>query len=139
MYLLDTNVVSEFRKSRPHGAVLAWMKTVPATHLYVSAVTVSEIQVGIEATRRQDPRKAAAIETWIDKVVLGYSILPIDSATFRIWAKLLYGQSSALYKGEMRADALIAATALRRKLTVVTRNVRDFECFKVPILNPFGG
>ncbi len=133
MYLLDTNIVSELRKPRPHGGVLAWLEEVADEDLYLSAVTLGEIQAGIEITREQDSQKAAAIETWADQVALTYNVLTMDAATFRLWATLMHRQSDTVYE-----DAMIAATALRHKLTVVTRNVRDFERFDVPLLNPFG-
>jgi len=133
MYLLDTNIVSELRKPRPHGGVVAWLEEVADEDLYLSAVTLGEIQAGIEITREQDSQKAAAIETWADQVALTYNVLTMDAATFRLWATLMHRQSDTVYE-----DAMIAATALRHKLTVVTRNVRDFERFDVPLLNPFG-
>lgn len=132
MYLLDTNIVSELRKPRPHGGVVAWLEEVADEDLYLSAVTLGEIQAGIEITREQDSQKAAAIEAWADQVALTYNVLTMDAATFRIWATLMHRQSDTVYE-----DAMIAATALRHKLTVVTRNVRDFERFDVPLLNPF--
>ena len=132
MYLLDTNVVSELRRTRPHGAVLAWLKSIPAEPIYLSAVTLGEMQAGIELTRDQDPEKAAAIEAWVDQVEQTSTILPLDGRTFRIWAKLMRHRSDDLIE-----DAMIAATALRHGLTVVTRNVRDFEPFGVATLNPF--
>lgn len=132
MYLLDTNIVSELRKPRPHGGVVAWLEEVADEDLYLSAVTLGEIQAGIEITREQDSQKAAAIEAWADQVALSYNVLTMDTATFRLWATLMHRQSDTVYE-----DAMIAATALRHKLTVVTRNVRDFERFDVPLLNPF--
>lgn len=132
MYLLDTNIVSELRRLRPHGAVLAWLESVDDEALHLSAVTLGEIQAGIEITREQDPDKAANIETWADQIALTYNILPMDAATFRLWAKLMHRQSDTVYE-----DAMIAASALVHKLTVVTRNVRDFERIQVPLFNPF--
>ena len=132
MYLLDTNVVSELRKTRPHGAVVAWLETIADEDLHLSAVTLGEIQSGIEITREQDQHKAAMIEQWADQVASTYNVLAMDAATFRIWAKLMHRQSDTVYE-----DAMIAAAALRHKLTVVTRNVRDFERFKVSVFNPF--
>lgn len=133
MYLLDTNIVSELRKIRPHGAVVAWLETIPDEDLYLSAVTLAEIQAGIEITREQDPQKAEMISSWADQVEETYNVLVMDAAVFRLWAKLMHRQSDTVYE-----DAMIAATALKHKLTVVTRNVRDFERFKVSVFNPFG-
>ena len=133
MYLLDTNVVSELRKLRPHGAVVAWLEAVADEDIYLSAVTLGEIQAGIEITREQDAIKAAEIEAWADQVAATYNVLPMDAATFRVWAKLMHRQSDTVYE-----DAMIAASAKVQHLTVVTRNVRDFERFNVPLFNPFG-
>jgi toxin FitB len=132
MYLLDTNVISELRRVRPHGAVVAWLRTIPDSDLHLSAVTIGELQAGVEITREQDFDKALAIETWIDQVADTYNVLPMDAQTFRCWARLLHGRSSALLE-----DAMIAATAKTHNLTVVTRNVRDFEPFGIATLNPF--
>ena len=132
MFLLDTNVVSELRKVRPHGAVVAWLEGVADAELYLSAVTLGEIQAGIEITRKQDPAKAGDIEAWADQVGATYNVLPMDAVTFRLWAKLMHRQSDTVYE-----DAMIAASAVVHKLTVVTRNVRDFERFQVPVFNPF--
>ena len=79
MYLLDTNVVSELRRPRPHGAVLSWIADVPAEQLFVSAVTVGDIQAGIEITREQDEPKAEELESWLDKVLVSYGVLPMDA------------------------------------------------------------
>ena len=133
MYLLDTNVVSELRRPRPHGAVLNWIADVPAEQLFVSAVTVGEIQAGIEITREQDEAKAEELGAWLDKVLASYGILPMDALAFREWARLMHGRS-----GAMTEDAMIAATAMVHRLTVVTRNVADFDDLGVDYVNPFG-
>ena len=133
MFLLDTNIVSELRKIRPHGAVVAWIESVADADLHLSAVTLGEIQAGIEITRDQDVINAAEIEAWADQAAATYNVLPIDAATFRVCAKLMHRQSNTVYE-----DAMIAATAIAHKLTVVTRNTRDFERFNVPLFNPFG-
>jgi len=132
MYLLDTNVVSELRKPRPHGAVVAWLQTIEDADLHLSAVTIGEIQAGIELTREQDEAKAAEIEAWLELVASSYNILVMDAPTFRAWAQLMHRRSDTLYE-----DAMIAATAKVHNLTVVTRNVADFAPFGVSVLNPF--
>lgn len=132
MYLLDTNVISELRRQKPHGAVVAWVEAIEDKDLYVSAVTLGEIQAGIEITREQDPEKALQIEQWLNLVALTYNVLPMDGEVFRAWARLMHRTSETLYE-----DAMIAATAQVNKLTVVTRNVADFQSFGVKLLNPF--
>jgi predicted nucleic acid-binding protein len=132
MYLLDTNVVSELRRLRPHGAVLAWLEGVDDEHLHLSAVTIGEIQAGIEITREQDQAKAADIEGWLEQVARTYNILAMDAQAFRLWARFMHRQSDGLIE-----DAMIAATAAVHNLAVVTRNVRDFKRFGVRTLNPF--
>ncbi len=111
MFLLDTNVVSELRRHRPHGAVLAWLQAVEDPHLHLATVTLGEIQAGIELTREQDPGKARDLETWLDQVSQSFNILS--------------------------EDAMIAAIARVHQLTVLTRNIRDFQDFGVELLNPF--
>jgi toxin FitB len=132
VYLLDTNVVSELRRPRPHGAVVAWLEKVDDEHLYLSAVTIGEIQAGIEITRDQDQAKAVDLENWLELVASTYNILNMDARAFRVWARLMHRSSDQLIE-----DAMIAATATVHDLTVVTRNVRDFKEFAVRTLNPF--
>ena len=135
MYLLHTNVVSELRRRRRHPSVVAWIRDVPAEHLHVSAVTIGEIQAGIEVTRTQDPVQAAELEAWLDARLLGrFDVLPVDAAAFREWARLMHGRSETLI-----VDALIAAVAVVHRLTVVTRNVRDFEGLGVAVVDPWEG
>jgi predicted nucleic acid-binding protein len=131
-FLLDTNVVSETRKRRPHGGVTAWLNSLIREQVFFSAVVFFELQAGIEATRKQDAGKAQEIERWVDDMVLAQQILPMDAASFRECARLMQGKSEALL-----GDAMIAATALVHGLTVATRNERDFALFDVPVFNPF--
>jgi toxin FitB len=131
-FLLDTNVVSELRRPRPHGGVLAWLETIDDADLYLASVTIGEIQAGIELSREQDASKAAEIEQWLNRVCDTFSILPMDGPAFRCWARLMHRQSDTLYE-----DAMIAAIAKVHQLTVVTRNVSDFRRFDVPLLDPF--
>lgn len=132
MYLLDTNLVSELRKPRPNPKVIAWLQKIEDPDLHLSAVTVGEIQAGIELTRAQDAAKAEELDAWAAQVADSYNVLAMDAACFRRWAKLMHRESSTVYE-----DAMIAATALVHDLTVVTRNVRDFSRFGVPLVNPF--
>lgn len=132
MFLLDTNVVSELRRLRPHGAVLAWVERAAPSSLFLSAVSVGEIQLGVEITRDRDPVKAAEIERWLEKIMQTLHVIDLDAASFRIWAKLMHGASE-----DHALDAMIAAVALAREMTVVTRNGRHFRSFGVAVMNPF--
>jgi len=131
-YLLDTNVVSETRKPRPHGAVLQWLSGMEAGRIFLSAVTLGELQVGIEKTKHQDPLKAEEIERWVDQLATVYEVLPMDAQCFREWGRLMDRQPDGLME-----DAMIAATARVHRLIVATRNERDFAQLDVRILNPF--
>lgn len=132
MYLLDTNVVSELRRRKPHGSVIAWMRAVSDKDLHLSAVTIGEIQSGIELTRTTDPAKADELEAWLEQVAGIYHILAMDARTFRQAARLMHRQSRHLSE-----DAMIAATAQVHGLAVVTRNVRDFAPFEIRTFDPF--
>lgn len=132
MYLLDTNVISELRRAKPHGAVLAWFRDVRPDEIAIPAVVIGEIQDGAEITRKQDRQKAAEIEAWLDYVLANFTVLPMDGPIFREWARLMAGKSD-----DLSGDAMIAATARIHRLIVVTRNVKDFDGLGVEVFNPF--
>ena len=134
MWLLDTNVVSEMRKPRPHPGVVAWMSRQARQSLFVAAATVGEIQQGVELARITNPKKAAEIEAWLNELVSISRVLSADEHVFREWARLMDRRSKDLI-----IDALIAATAQVHGLTVATRSTRDFEALGVATVNPFEG
>ena len=111
---------------------MAWLRRVSDRDMFLSAVTVGELQKGVENLRARDADRARDIEAWIDQIARLWNILPMDARAFRLWAVLMSGQS-----GDLIADAMIAATAKIHNLTVVTRNVKDFALLDVPILDPF--
>lgn len=132
MYLLDTNVISELRRPKPAAAVVQWIERAKEENLFISAVSIGEIQAGIELTRQQDPEKAALISAWLDQLMQSSQILNLGAATMRIWGRLMHRKSNTIIE-----DALIAASAIEHQLKVVTRNVKDFESLGVAVINPF--
>jgi predicted nucleic acid-binding protein len=112
--------------------VVAWLQSLDDAPLYVSAVTLGEIQACIEMTREQDPQKAQEIEAWLALVAGAYNVLPMDAAAFTAWARLMHRKSDTFYE-----DAMIAATAKVHGLTVATRNVADFRALGFEVFNPF--
>jgi predicted nucleic acid-binding protein len=132
VFLLDTNVISELRKSRPHGAVLAWYEQHATQGLFLPSIALFELQAGVEATRRQDPAKAAEIERWIDRIAANTKILSLDVASARLTAQWMHGKPQ-----ELLEDAMIAAIAVTNGLTVATRNIQDFKQFEVNLVDPF--
>lgn len=131
-YLLDTNVVSELRKPKPHGGVVRWVSALRDDQLFISVVTLGELQRGIERTRRQDAAKAREIERWVDQLEESVNVLSMDGRCFREWARLMEGKS-----GHLLEDAMIAATARVQGLQVATRNEKDFALLDVETFNPF--
>lgn len=132
MYLLDKNVVSELRRLHPHPTVVRWVEQAHARELFLSAVTVGEIQAGIEFTREQDVAKAEELEAWLSAVLVSYNILPMNAAVFREWARRKHRRSDTLIE-----DAMVAGTAVVHRLTVTIRNVRDFDQLGVRLVSPF--
>ena len=125
-------MISELRRSRPHGAVMAWLNATTPDDLFLSAITMGEIQSGIERTRPRDPAAAEALEKWADAVESSYQILPIDSLTMRLWAKLMNHRPDQGYE-----DMFIAATAIVHGFSVVTRNTKDFQISGLKLIDPF--
>jgi predicted nucleic acid-binding protein len=135
-YLLDTNVLSETRKRRPAAGVTGWITATPPDRLHVSVLTLGEIEQGIARIRsRADWQQAAAIERWLRDVETGFEdrVLPVTLPVAVAWGRQQYEQPVPVI------DALIAATARVHGMTVVTRNVKDFELAGVQVLNPFAG
>lgn len=132
MFLLDTNVISELRKARPHGAVLDWYARHAAQGLFLPSVALFELQAGVEATREDDLAKAVEIERWIDRIVASTEVLPWDAASARLTAQWMHTRPP-----ELLEDAMIAAIAVTNRLAVATRNTRDFQQFDVDTVNPF--
>jgi hypothetical protein len=132
-YLLDTNVLGEIRKKRPDPAVSAWYAGVDDDELFLSVLVVGEVQQGVTRLRRKDPRQAAVFEVWLKKLQREFAdrVLPVSQEVALEWGRLSAGDPLPV------VDGLLAATALVHGLTVVTRNVDDFEPTGVPVLNPF--
>jgi len=131
-FLLDTNVISELRKHRPHGAVLRWYHSFPSKAFALPAVALYEIQAGAEIIRAQDPAKADEIERWLEAMMNLTTVVSLNAEAARETARILHGKSKTLLE-----DAMIAAIARVNGLVVATRNIRDFEKLDVPLANPF--
>jgi predicted nucleic acid-binding protein len=137
MYLLDTDVISELRKApkgRANPRVVAWARSVATAHLYLSVITVQEIEIGILRMERRDPAQGKELREWFDEKLLPTfreRILPVDQEIAR--------RSASLHVPDPRPvrDALIAATALVRGFTVVTRNVKDLDPMGVAWVDPW--
>jgi len=140
MYVLDTNVVSEPRKGpgKTHANVAAWLESVDAADLFVSVITIMELELGIALIERKDASQGAMLRCWLEQRVLpefSGRTLPVDTAVARRCARLHIPDKRPDKRGER--DALIAATAIVHGMTVVTRNVADFRPTGVTILNPW--
>lgn len=138
MYLLDTNVISELRKVRPGKAdpqVVQWTRSVDAAHMFLSAISIYELEKGVLLAERRDPPQGAIFRAWLNEQVLPSfegRILPLDVTIALRGAQLSVPDPRPLH------DGLIAATALVHGMTVVTRNVDDFAPTGVRVLNPWG-
>ena len=133
-YLLDTNVLSETRKRQPEAGVANWIAATPPDRLHVSVLTLGEIEQGIARVRgRGDRNQASALERWLRDVQAGFEerVLPVTLPVAAAWGRQQYTRPLPVI------DALLAATARVHGLTVVTRNVKDFEVAGVQVLNPF--
>jgi toxin FitB len=133
MYLLDTDVLSELRRGRRNRNVVAWISDVSAADLFLSVVTIGEIELGIARQRVRNPGFAQDLADWLEVTLRAYGerILPLTVGIARRWGQL------AAQLGNKQLDLAIAATALEHGLTVVTRNVSDFEPTGVAVLDPF--
>lgn len=137
MYLLDTNVLSEFRRltlRRGSKSVQAWAESVSSKSLYLSSITIFEIEVGIQSLGARDPTGAENIRQWLQNHVLrefGPRILPFDVEEALVCARLSADRTRPF------RDMQIAATAMHAGFSLVTRNIKDFEGLPVPLLNPF--
>ncbi|NWH07846.1 MAG: type II toxin-antitoxin system VapC family toxin [Alphaproteobacteria bacterium] len=132
MYLLDTDVISEMRKRRPHGGVARWLSALKPDEVALSVMTIAEVQKGIERMRVSDTAKAAELEAWLDELCGTIRIHDTTEQIMRLWARFTYRHSVDLF-----GDALIAATALHHGLTVATRNTKDFLPYGVLVTNPW--
>lgn len=139
MFLLDTNVISELRKAgdgKADANVVTWLSSMDATTFYLSAITLMELELGILRIERRDPTQGSRLRAWMDSQILpefSERILPVDAAVALRCARLHVPDPRS------DSDALIAATALVHGMTVVTRNLADFEPTGVPLLNPWDG
>ena len=137
MFVLDTNVVSELRKAKSGKAnknVTAWAASVSPGSLFISAITILELEAGVLMLERRDQAQGTILRIWLDQYVLpafAGRVLPVDTAVAQRCARLHVPNPCT------ERDALIAATALVHSMTIVTRNVADFEVTGVPLLNPW--
>jgi predicted nucleic acid-binding protein len=133
MYLLDTDVVSQTAKRRPHSGVMVWLSSQQPESLFLSVITLAEVRFGIRHHRRRDPAHADALESWLRALMIRFSdrVLPVDATIALRWGDI------TSHAKEHWADRYIAATAIERGLTVATRNTKDFAKLGVPLIDPF--
>lgn len=132
-YLLDTNVISETRKTNADSGVTAFLSAADAAGLFLSVLTLGELRKGVEGKRRTDPAAADRLGAWVDDIetVFADRVLPVDAAAARLWGELSAARSLPVI------DTLIAATAIGHGLTLVTRNTRDVASTGVPLIDPW--
>jgi predicted nucleic acid-binding protein len=132
-YLLDTNVISETRKTRADPGVLAFLTAADTARLFLSVLTLGELRKGVAARRQADPAAADRLGMWVDRIETTYAdrVLPVDMSVARLWGEMSAGRSLPVI------DTLIAATAMAHALTLVTRNTQDVELTGVPLINPW--
>ncbi|MGH3415545.1 MAG: type II toxin-antitoxin system VapC family toxin [Actinocrinis sp.] len=135
MYVLDTNVLSETVRRNPHPNVIAWIESVPDHRLHTSVIVIGELRRGVQRQARTNLPAARRLDAWLDEVVDSYAfgerLLPVSLQDAFAWGRITADEKLP------HVDALIAAQALSRDWTVVTRNVKDFERSGVRLLNPF--
>lgn len=135
MYVLDTNVISELRQGKPNQSpeVRAWASDKPVSHLFISAISILELEIGVLALERRTPPQGSALRVWLNGVKASFSgrILPFTENTATLCAELHVPDPKS------ERDAMIAATALEHRMTVVTRNVSDFAGTHAKVINPF--
>jgi predicted nucleic acid-binding protein len=132
-YLLDTNVISETRRTRPHPRVMALMSAAEASNLFLSVLTVGELRKGVAMRRRSDEHTASRLGAWVDELEANFAdrILPVDAAVARRWGEVSADRSRPVI------DTLIAATALVHGLTLVARNTEDISGLAVRVVDPW--
>lgn len=132
-FLLDTNILAELRKPRPHRGVMSWFEAAEGSQLHLSVLVAGEIQQGVARLQARDPRRAAAYDTWLQTLRREYAerLLPVTEEIALEWGRLNAGDPLPVL------DGFLAATARVHDLTIVTRNVRDFARTEVAVLNPF--